>query len=145
MVATKKRTDTLTAEQRARCMAAIRGRDTTPELVVRRLLTSLGYRYRLHVKDLPGRPDIVLSSRDTVILVHGCFWHRHSCPAGRPVPGTRTAFWVDKFECNVRRDRRTQRELRALGWRVLTVWECQTKHARLPALGRRLVRLLGDA
>lgn len=134
--------DTLSPDERSRRMAKIRGRDTSPELVVRRLVSALGCRYRLHVRGLPGRPDLVLRSRSTVIFVNGCFWHRHTCPRGRSAPSSRRAFWEAKFEANVARDRRVRRQLRAMGWRVITVWECQTKPSRLPALERRLARLL---
>lgn len=117
--------DVLTPKQRARCMAAIRGQDTGPEMLVRRLLTAMGYRYRLHSRELPGRPDLVFASRQAVVLVHGCFWHRHTCRAGRAMPRTRHAFWRAKLEGNAARDKRTRAALRRNGWRVLVVWECQ--------------------
>jgi len=121
--------DVHTPAQRARNMRAIRARDTTPELRVRRLLHSMGYRFRLHVKGLPGKPDIVLPRLESVILVHGCFWHRHQCRNGQSQPASRAMFWKHKFEQNKKRDRRQIRALRQAGWRVLVVWECQTLSA----------------
>jgi len=123
-------------------MAAVRGRDTCPERVVRSLLHVMGYRFRLHQRNLPGSPDVVLPRLRAVVFIHGCFWHRHRCRAGQSTPATRRAFWLSKFEKNVARDERVKRELRALGWRVLTVWECQTKPSKLQALERRLGRFL---
>lgn len=120
--------DVLTPEQRSRCMAAIRGKDTTPELAVRRMVTALGARYRLHERSLPGVPDLVFRSRRKVILVHGCFWHRHECPLGRVTPKTREAFWSSKLEGNKARDARNLKALRSAGWRVLVVWECELRH-----------------
>ncbi len=121
--------DVLTPEQRSRCMAAIRGKDTGPEMTVRRILTAMGYRYRLHDRALPGRPDLVFVSRRAVVFVHGCFWHRHACRTGRATPRTRGAFWCAKFESNRQRDRRNVRALRRQGWRALVVWECQLRDA----------------
>lgn len=108
-------------------MRRIRSRDTKPELVVRRLLHSMGYRYRLCRKDLPGCPDIVLPKYKTVIFVHGCFWHRHACPRGRSSPSIRQDFWLTKFRDTVQRDRRNTVYLRQAGWNVVIVWECQTR------------------
>ena len=134
--------DTLSPDARSRLMAKIRAKDTAPEMVVRRLVHRLGFRYRLHVPDLPGKPDLVLPRHGTVIFVDGCFWHRHSCHRGLSIPSSRTEFWQQKFEQNVIRDRRVRRQLRALGWRVFTVWECQTKLSRLEALEHRILHLL---
>ena len=119
--------DRLTPEQRRRNMTSIRGRDTGPEMAVRRLLHAAGYRFRLHRRDLPGRPDIVLPGRRTVIFVHGCFWHRHAGCRYTTTPATRTEFWLEKFSRNVERDRRVERELTSLGWNVVIVWECELK------------------
>ncbi len=105
-------------------MASIRGKDTGPERAVRSLVHGMGYRYRLHVRDLPGRPDLVFPSLAKVIFVHGCFWHRHRCRAGQVTCATNVEFWRKKFEGNVRRDRTHVRELRILGWETLIVWEC---------------------
>lgn len=135
--------DVLTKEQRARCMSRIRGRDTKPELIVRQLLRELKIRYRLNVRTLPGKPDITVGPRKLAIFVHGCFWHRHSCRLGKATPATNAAFWVSKFNGNQRRDRAARKALKLLGWRVLTVWECQTKPKRISALKARLRILLG--
>ncbi|HVX10202.1 MAG TPA: very short patch repair endonuclease [Pirellulales bacterium] len=117
--------DTLTVAERSRRMSLVRAKDTKPELVVRRLVHSLGYRYRLHISSLPGCPDLVFPSRRKVILVHGCFWHQHSCKLGDRMPKSRLKFWRPKLERNRLRDTETMRSLRHLGWRVLIVWECQ--------------------
>ena len=118
-------------------MAAIKGAHTKPEMLVRRALYGLGYRYRLHRKDLPGKPDIVLPKLRTVIFVHGCFWHSHECRWGRVIPKTRAEFWAEKRGGTVERDDRKARRLEELGWRVLTIWECETRDREtLPALLR---------
>ena len=126
--------------QRSRNMAAIKGKDTKPEMIVRRLVHGLGFRYSLHKKDLPGRPDLVFSSRRKVILVHGCYWHMHDCRWGRVVPATRTEFWQTKRSVNVRRDHTNHEALESLQWKVLVVWECETRD--LDALSTRLVAFL---
>ena len=108
-------------------MARVKGRDTKPELVVRRTLHALGYRFRLHRKDLPGRPDLVFAGRCKVILVHGCFWHAHHCRYGLAVPKSNIDFWQDKFAKNTTRDRLVNRKLKGLGWQVHIVWECDVK------------------
>ena len=120
-------------------MAAVRGKDTSPEMIVRRLLHSLGYRYRLHVRQLPGTPDIVFPSRRKIVDVKGCFWHMHGCAASH-VPSKRRVFWSAKLARNKARDARTRRLLRALKWHVLTVWECELANRK--RLERRLVRFL---
>ena len=112
-------TDRLTKAQRSANMSRIRGKDTTPELTVRSLLHRMGYRFRLHRSDLPGKPDIVLPKYQSVIFVHGCFWHMHSCRRGRSTPVTNARFWKAKREANRKRDRRNVQRLRRLGWRVL--------------------------
>ena len=114
-------------EQRSRNMAAIRGRDTKPEMIVRRLVHRLGYRFRLHRRDLPGRPDLVLPRHRVVIFVHGCFWHQHDCRYGRVVPATRAEFWQNKRDENAARDVRNLTALRNAGWRVAVTWECWTR------------------
>lgn len=119
--------DVLTAEQRCFCMSRIKRRDTKPEMAVRKLVHALGYCYRLHVRSLPGSPDLVFSSRRKVIFVHGCFWHRHNCRYGRVMPATRRKFWKSKLEGNRERDGKNRRLLRKEGWEVLVVWECQTR------------------
>jgi DNA mismatch endonuclease (patch repair protein) len=107
-------------------MSRVRGRNTTPELAVRRVVHSLGYRYRLHRVDLPGKPDLVFSSRRKIILVHGCFWHRHDGCTKSTAPKTNVEFWQEKFRNNVDRDQRVIASLRELGWNVLVVWQCET-------------------
>lgn len=115
--------DRLTTQHRSWNMSRIRGRDTAPERTVRSMLHRLGYRFRLHSHQLPGRPDVVLPRWNSVVLVHGCFWHRHArCPLAY-TPKSRTAFWERKFAANVARDRRVVSSLRTLGWRVVIVWE----------------------
>ncbi len=122
--------DTLTPEQRRRCMSRVKGKDTSPERVVRSFVHRLGYRFRLHARDLPGKPDIVLPRHRKIVFVHGCFWHGHKrCPrSGRPA--TNKAFWKKKLDGNMERDERDQRRLRRMGFRVLVVWECQVKSGR---------------
>ncbi len=120
--------DRLSASQRSALMARIRGKDTKPELAVRSILHAAGFRFRLHAKQLPGRPDLVLPKHRAVVFVHGCFWHRHGrCRDGRSTPSSNQAYWGPKFERNVARDRRVKQALRRRGWRVITVWECQVK------------------
>jgi DNA mismatch endonuclease, patch repair protein len=133
--------DVLTPEQRHRNMAAIRGRDTRPELIVRRLVHGLGFRYRLHSRALPGRPDLAFASRRKVIFVHGCFWHMHDCPFGLVAPSTNAEFWLKKRLANVERDQRVVRALAEEKWQTLVVWECELKDQR--NLGRELLRFLG--
>jgi DNA mismatch endonuclease (patch repair protein) len=120
----QKAMDSVSPEKRSWVMAQVKGRDTRPEKVVRSLLHSMGYRFRLQRKDLPGKPDIVLPKYRTVIFVHGCFWHRHDCPNGIRLPKSKLDFWLPKLEGNKERDLREQAALAALGWRVLIVWEC---------------------
>jgi len=125
-------------------MSRIRGTDTGPELVVRSALHRAGFRFRVHTKGLPGRPDIVLARHGVVIFIHGCFWHRHGCTLSSE-PATRRRFWQAKFDANVARDARNARALRRLGWRVLTVWECALRtHAgrerAIAALVRKIER-----
>jgi len=112
---------------RSEVMARIEGKNTGPELAVRSLLHALGYRFRLHRKDLPGSPDIVLPGRKAVIFVHGCFWHGHRCKRGSRAPKTNSDYWTKKLAGNVARDEKRQTELVSLGWRVLVVWECEIK------------------
>lgn len=112
-------------------MSSIRGKNTKPELLIRKALHARGYRYRLHARDLPGKPDLVLPKWKAVILVHGCFWHGHNCHLFK-MPSTRTAFWSEKIRKNRERDEVVQRELREAGWRMLAIWECAIKgRARL--------------
>ena len=134
--------DTLTPEQRSRRMALIRGKNTKPELAVRRCLHALGYRYRIHGDKLPGKPDLVLGKHQAVVFVHGCFWHRHAakgCKLAR-LPKSRLNFWTEKLETNRLRDKANRGKLKKLGWRSLVIWECQIKNR--DALTRRLEKFL---
>jgi DNA mismatch endonuclease, patch repair protein len=119
--------DNLTPEQRSACMRSVRGKNTSPELVVRKLVHSMGYRYALHSRTLPGKPDLVLVSRKKIIFVHGCFWHKHSCRHGRVSPSANRDYWDAKRNRNVNRDRKHIKALRKTGWKVLVVWECWTR------------------
>lgn len=132
--------DVLTATQRSKCMAAIRCTDTTPEVAVRRAAHALGFRFRLHVKGLPGKPDLVFPRLRAVVFVHGCFWHQHRCGDGH-IPASKTEYWGPKLARNRERDREHRRSLKRLGWRVLTIWECQTHN--LPSLLATLEEFLG--
>lgn len=123
-------------------MRLVRRVDTQPELAVRRLLFSAGYRYRLNVAFLPGRPDVVFLKRRKIIFVHGCFWHRHGCRR-TTTPRSRSEYWSARFVANTDRDERVERELRQFGWDVLTVWECETKDE--PELLATLRRFLDDS
>jgi DNA mismatch endonuclease, patch repair protein len=135
--------DKLSAERRSANMRQIRSVNTAPELLLRRMLHRLGYRFRLHRKDLPGKPDVVFPSRRKVIFVHGCFWHQHpGCREGR-VPGTRLEYWKPKLTRNSQRDAAVQSALKEQGWRFLVVWECELKDT-VAAL-RTVKRFLGRA
>ena len=133
-------TDVYSAEKRSAVMRRVKGRNTTPELAVRKALTRLGARYRLHRKDLPGKPDIVMPGRKLVIFVHGCFWHGHDCARGARVPKQNRDYWVEKVGRNVARDERSRAALVGLGWRMETIWECELKD--LAGLDLRLRALL---
>lgn len=133
---------TETTEDRSRIMRAVKDRDTGPEMTVRRLVHGMGYRYRLHRKDLPGKPDLVFRTRRKTIFVHGCFWHGHDCARGARTPKTNRAYWEAKIARNGLRDSKHLKALELDGWRVLILWECELKdRARLT---RRLRRFLGD-
>ena len=123
--------DFLSKEQRSQNMAKIKGRDTEPELAVRRTAHKLGLRYRLHRKDLPGSPDLVFTKHRVVIFVHGCFWHRHGGCRFAYTPKSRVKFWKQKFEQNVARDLRNENALLCLGWNVAVIWECETHNRSL--------------
>jgi DNA mismatch endonuclease (patch repair protein) len=117
--------DTVSPERRSEIMGLVRGKDTRPEMMVRRIVHRMGYRFRLHRRELPGAPDLVFSRRNKVIFVHGCFWHWHiGCRRGARMPKTHASYWTSKIAANRRRDQANCRHLRALGWRVLVVWEC---------------------
>ena len=117
--------DIKSKEERSRNMSRIRSKDTTPEKMVRSFLHKNGFRFRLHVKELPGKPDIVLPKYKTVIEVRGCYWHRHNCKKGQSCPSSNVEFWQRKFESNVIRDQYTEYRLKKLGWNVIIVWECE--------------------
>jgi DNA mismatch endonuclease (patch repair protein) len=136
-------TDTLTKPERSARMARVRGKDTKPEMVVRRLVHGLGYRYRLHRRDLPGTPDLVFPGRHKVVFVHGCFWHRDPDPACKLArwPKSRLDFWKPKLEGNRARDLANQETLRALGWDVLVIWECELGNPA--SVSDRLIDFLG--
>ena len=140
MTADAPRTDVFDAAQRSAVMRRVKGRDTGPEMRVRKALTALGARYRLHRKDLPGSPDIVMPGRRLALFVHGCFWHGHDCPRGARTPKANRDYWTAKVGRNRVRDLRVQGELAARGWRVETIWECELKDAE--ALQARLEGLL---
>ncbi len=133
--------DVFTPQRRSEIMARIKGKDTAPELAVRRLLHAMGFRFRLHRHDLPGKPDLVLPRWRTVILVHGCFWHGHRCKDGRR-PKSNEGYWTPKLDRNRKRDVRTISALRRLGWRVVVIWACQTTDE--PQLEKRLRRTLSQ-
>lgn len=132
--------DRLTPQQRSNLMRQVRGKDTAPEMIVRRLAFAEGYRYRLHRKGLPGKPDLVFPGRRKAIFVHGCFWHGHGCKIGR-LPKSRPEFWEPKIARNQQRDAESAAALIASGWDVLTVWQCETKDRE--ALRNRIVDFLG--
>lgn len=129
-------------DERRKLMGRVKGANTKPELVVRRVLHAMGYRFRLHRRDLPGRPDVVLPRYRIAIFVHGCFWHRHPGCRGASMPKTRADFWAAKFEANKARDRAAATALLAAGWKVLVLWECETKDAT--ALQATLARYLAE-
>ena len=137
-------TDRISKEHRSWNMSRIRGKDTKPEVLLRSLLHRAGYRFRLHGPDLPGKPDIVLRKYKTVIFVHGCFWHRHEGCPGATTPKTRTEFWNAKFRGTVERDRRKKAELERIGWKVLTVWECELKSDSKVVLNMLEYQLITD-
>ena len=129
--------DRLTPERRSWLMSRVGGKNTTPELRVRKAAHAQGLRFRLHRKDLPGKPDLVFPKRRMVLFVHGCFWHRHPGCRKASNPSTRTEYWNEKFETNVARDSRVVTELEALGWHVAVIWECETKD---PETLKRILR-----
>jgi len=135
-------TDIIDSKRRSALMAGIRGRDTAPEVAVRRIAHRMGMRFHLHRKDLPGRPDLVFPKHCLVVFVHGCFWHRHEGCRHASTPKSRSAFWTEKFAANVARDARQEAALRARGWRVLVIWECETKHKGV--VEHKLSTLIGD-
>lgn len=138
--------DVVAPETRSRMMSGIRRKDTKPEMTVRKALFAAGFRFRLHRRDLPGAPDVVLPSSKIAIFVHGCFWHRHSTCRLAKLPATNIEFWRAKLNGNVRRDKRAVNELQMAGWRVLVVWECATRGEASEGLKVKLTEWIkGDA
>ena len=129
-----------TPEQRSRIMRAVKGKDTAPEMVVRRMTHQMGFRFRLHRRDLPGTPDLVFPKLRKVLLVHGCFWHGHDCARGARMPTSNAEYWRAKISRNMARDVASQAALKSQGWRTAVIWECELKD--LPSLRRRLARFL---
>jgi DNA mismatch endonuclease (patch repair protein) len=126
--------------KRSATMARIRSKNTLPEMAVRKLISQMGHRYRLHNAKLPGKPDIVFSGRKKIIFVHGCFWHGHDCRRGRNKPISNIDYWEKKLQCNYQRDQQNQNLLKEMGWSILTIWECELK--RLDELQTRLTAFL---
>lgn len=133
--------DIISPERRSANMRRIRSRDTKPEMIVRRLIHGMGFRFRLHVAALPGKPDVVLPRLKRIVEVRGCFWHQHPGCIDSHVPKTRIKYWVPKLENNQRRDKENKNKLRLLGWRTLVVWECEVRDTK--KLSRRLALFLG--
>ncbi|MDP9916731.1 DNA mismatch endonuclease (patch repair protein) [Variovorax boronicumulans] len=133
--------DNLTPEARSQLMSRVKQKDTKPELVLRKALHAAGLRYVLHPRLLPGKPDIAFPKYRTAVFVHGCFWHGHDCPAGC-APSSNTEYWALKISANRERDRRKESDLEEQGWRVLTVWECETKPANLRLSVEALVKTI---
>jgi DNA mismatch endonuclease (patch repair protein) len=143
---TVERKKSMTDPARSAQMALVRGKDTKPEMIVRTLVDHLGFKYRSHQVQLPGRPDLSFPRPKKAIFVHGCFWHQHqssTCWRSR-VPKTRTEFWLPKLKANQMRDRKQIRELRKNGWQTLVVWECQTIKSKQPSLTKRIQRFLAS-
>ena len=130
-----------TSENRSKNMTAIKSKNTKPELIIRKLLFSKGYRYKIHYKKLPGKPDIGMPKLKVVVNVHGCYWHYHGCSRSN-IPKTQTGYWVEKLENNKRRDYQNKRKLKKLGWRGIDVWECTLKKRNLEKTFNRLERLI---
>lgn len=128
--------------ERSEIMRRVRSTDTAPELIVRKLAHSLGFRYRLHKKDLPGKPDLVFSGKSKVIFVHGCFWHGHKCKRGNRLPKENREYWKKKINANVKRDKSHVEELSKEGWSVLTIWECEMKDQ--DALTHKIIEFLNE-
>lgn len=133
--------DTLTPQERSERMRRIRGKDTRPEMAIRKLLFAAGYRYRVQYRGLPGRPDIVFPGRKAAIFVHGCFWHQHPGCKVAHIPKSREDYWVSKFNKNIERDKRNTAAIEEKGWRILIIWECEAK--QIDALATTLIDFLG--
>lgn len=135
--------DVHTSAKRSFNMSRIKGKDTKPEIAIRKWLWTNGYRYRLHVKDLPGKPDIVFRKLKKVIFIHGCFWHKHRCRFFK-WPGSNEEFWKKKINGNVERDKRNLRELHASGWQYLIIWECQIKQKNMQRVWNKIIIFLNE-
>lgn len=131
--------DVISPEKRSEIMSRIGSKNTKPEIIVRKVLHGLGYRFRLHRKDLPGKPDIVLPKHNAAIFVHGCFWHGHTCKKGQNRPATNKEFWHAKLNRNIERDRENVLQLKKMGWKVLTIWECEAKNTS------RLIKIISKS
>jgi DNA mismatch endonuclease (patch repair protein) len=134
--------DIFSKEKRSKIMSSISGRNTKPEIILRKALFSKGYRYRINYKKLPGKPDIVLSKYRTVIFVNGCFWHAHPNCIDAHLPKTNTKFWGDKIGSNVERDKKSIQQLRELGWNVIVIWECEIKKKNMDSLINKIINIL---
>ncbi len=134
--------DNLTPDDRRHAMQQVKSKNTAPELFIRKMVHGMGYRYRLHRRDLPGSPDLVFPARKAVIFVNGCFWHAHNCRAGQNVPASNRSYWQAKRQRNRARDQRVRRELRTLGWRSLVIWECSLRTRNAAALERTIAQFL---
>ena len=134
--------DTFTEKERSRIMAKIRFKDTKPEKVIRSLVHRIGYRFRLHRSDLPGKPDLVFPGRKKVIFVHGCFWHGHTCKRGGRQPKSNVEYWSAKIGKNRKRDSEHRKAYKKIGWQGLTIWECQIKKDNLENLEKKIVKFL---
>ncbi|MHA1888087.1 MAG: very short patch repair endonuclease [Promethearchaeota archaeon] len=134
--------DHLSKEKRSWNMSRIHSENTKPEIVVRSLLHQMGYRFRLHRKDLPGKPDIVLKKYNTVIFVHGCFWHHHNNCKRANIPKSNTDYWIPKIQKNVERDKNQKKKLKKLGWKVIVIWECEIKN--INRLSKKLTKRISN-
>lgn len=123
-------------------MQSIQGKDSRPEKIVRSMIFKLGFRYRLHDALLPGKPDLVFKSAKKIIFVHGCYWHRHNCKKGNSIPDTNQEFWKKKFAANKKRDKEVRRKLRKEGWKILIIWECETRKTKRSKLATRIIKFL---
>lgn len=124
-------TDVFSSDKRSWIMSRVREKNTSPELKVRSLVHRLGYRFRLHRKTLPGKPDLVFPSRKKIIFVHGCFWHGHDCARGHRAPKTNSEYWIEKIQRNIERDSKHQSDLKAMGWGILIIWECELNNPKI--------------
>jgi DNA mismatch endonuclease (patch repair protein) len=135
-------TDKFSPSKRKAIMQSIQGKDSRPEKIVRSMIFKLGFRYRLHDALLPGKPDLVFKSAKKIIFVHGCYWHRHNCKKGNSIPVTNQEFWKQKFAANKKRDKEVRRKLRKEGWKILIIWECETRKTKRSKLVTRIIKFL---